>query len=100
MVRMEEGMLAISKAGHDQGTLYIIIRTEEEYVWLADGDLRTVERPKKKNKKHIQVIHRIPEPVKSVLEDKKALRNEYIKRAIKSESRSRQEDKHVESRCN
>ena len=35
MVKAEKGMLARSLAGHDQNRLYIIIRAEEEYVWLA-----------------------------------------------------------------
>lgn len=95
MIRMETGMLARSKAGHDWNKLYIIIRTEAEYVWLADGVCRTVEKPKKKKKKHIQVIHRIPEPVKSILESGSPLQNEYIKQVIESESRNRQEDKNV-----
>ena len=47
------GMFATSKAGHDKGSVYIIFEEEEEYVYVVDGRLRTVERPKKKNKKHI-----------------------------------------------
>ncbi len=50
------GMLAISKAGHDRTEIYVIVREEDEYVYLADGRNRTVDRPKKKNKKHVQVI--------------------------------------------
>lgn len=50
------GMLASSKAGHDKDSLYVIIREEKEYVYLADGCVRTVEAPKRKNKKHIQII--------------------------------------------
>ena len=53
------GMLTVSKAGHDQGTVYVIIGEESEYVYLADGQLKTVDRPKKKNKKHIQIIKKI-----------------------------------------
>ena len=53
------GMLAISRAGHDQGTAYVITGEDGEYVYLADGQLKTVDRPKKKNKKHIQVIKKI-----------------------------------------
>jgi len=95
MVRIETGMLARSKAGHDQQKLYIIIRAEAEYVWLADGDRRTVDNPKKKKKKHIQIIHRIPEPVKCFLKSNSPLQNEHIKQIIQSESQDRQEDKHV-----
>lgn len=100
MVKIEEGMLARSTAGHDQGRLYVIIRMEAEYVWLADGILRTVEKPKKKKIRHIQVIHQYADPVKEALSRKEPLRNEPIKQIIQSESRKRQEDKNVESRCN
>ena len=53
------GMLAVSRAGHDRKTTYVIIDEEDEYVYLADGRIRTVARPKKKNKKHIQIIKKI-----------------------------------------
>lgn len=58
------GILAMSKAGHDKGTIYVIIREEGEYVYVADGHIRTVNRPKKKNNKHVQIIKqkRITEP--------------------------------------
>lgn len=95
MVTIETGMLARSKAGHDRNKLYIIIRSDTEYVWLADGVYKTVEKPKKKKKKHMQVIHRIPEPIQNALGSEDALLNEHIKKAIESESRDRQEDKYV-----
>lgn len=56
---MEEcwiGMPAVSRAGHDSGRVYVIIGTDGAYVYLADGKIRTLDRPKKKKKKHIQVI--------------------------------------------
>lgn len=100
MVKIEAGMFARSLAGHDQNRLYVIIREDAEYVWLVDGILRPLEKPKKKKKKHIQVIHRFAEPVRRALEEKAPLRNEQIKQIIQSESQSWQEDKDVESRCN
>lgn len=51
------GELATSKAGHDKDRLYMIVGEEEECVYLCDGRLRGVEHPKKKKKKHIQIIH-------------------------------------------
>lgn len=53
------GMLAVSRAGHDKADIYVIIAEEDEYVYLADGGNRTVDRPKKKNKKHIQTIKKV-----------------------------------------
>ena len=56
MDRYEVGMLAKSKAGHDKGHVYVIFGTDEAYVYLVDGVIRTIEKPKKKKKKHVQVI--------------------------------------------
>ena len=52
----ETGMLAKSKAGHDLGTVYVIVDQDETYVYLADGKIRTLNRLKKKKKKHVQLI--------------------------------------------
>ena len=51
------GELATSKSGHDKDRLYMIVGEEGECVYLCDGRLRGVEHPKKKKKKHIQIIH-------------------------------------------
>lgn len=53
------GMLAVSQAGHDKNKIYVIIKEEDEYVYLADGRSRTADRPKKKNRKHIQIIRKV-----------------------------------------
>ena len=61
MVIIMVGMLASSKAGHDKNTVYVIIKEESEYIYLVDGKSRTLAKPKKKNKKHIQIIKKYPE---------------------------------------
>lgn len=53
-----KGNLAKSLAGHDKGKYFIILEEYPEYVILADGVLKTLGRPKRKNKKHIQVVYR------------------------------------------
>ena len=57
MDRYERGMLAKSKAGHDNGHVYVILEVEDAYVYLVDGSIRKMDRPKKK-KKHVQIICR------------------------------------------
>ncbi|MBQ8558502.1 MAG: KOW domain-containing RNA-binding protein [Tyzzerella sp.] len=56
MERYEVGMLARSKAGHDKGHVYVIFEVDEAYVYLVDGSIRTMDKPKKKKKKHVQII--------------------------------------------
>ena len=58
MDRYKAGMLARSKAGHDTGKVYVIIEVDDTYVYLADGSIRTLKNPKKKKRKHVQVICR------------------------------------------
>lgn len=44
-----------SMAGRDKNRLMVIISVkDEEYVYVADGKLRTLARPKLKKKKHIR----------------------------------------------
>ena len=56
MDRYEVGMLARSKAGHDKGHVYVIMKEEDAYVYLVDGECKPIDKPKKKKKKHVQVI--------------------------------------------
>ena len=37
----EVGSLVISKAGHDKGQIYVIIKVDEEYIYLSDGIYKT-----------------------------------------------------------
>ena len=53
----EPGCPARSLAGHDKDRYFIILGEDGEYVFLADGTSRTVARPKRKKKKHIQAAH-------------------------------------------
>lgn len=73
------GNLARSKAGHDKNDIFVIIKEDGEYVYLVDGILRTLDKPKRKNKKHIQPIYYNEKP----LYNKSNIYNEDIKRVIK-----------------
>ena len=72
------GYLARSIAGHDKGTLYIIIEETDQYLFLANGKERTLEKPKRKNRKHVALI-KIKNPINS---------NEAIKHSIREYRRN------------
>ena len=72
------GMLAKSKAGHDKDNIYVIFQEDDAYVYLVDGKIRTTDKPKKKNKKHIQIIKSF-----RVESEKEQLDDLNIKRVIK-----------------
>lgn len=77
------GKLAISRSGHDKDTIYVITGEDTASVYLSDGRHKPIDGPKRKNKKHIQIIRELPEDVARLLSQDRALGNEEIKRAIK-----------------
>ena len=59
--------LAVSLAGHDKNSVYAIVGEENGMVCLADGKAKKLDRPKKKNPKHIRRIVHLPEEVEEEL---------------------------------
>ena len=51
---LNPGEIVRSRAGRDRGRVFVILkRIDEDYVLLVDGGLRTLERPKKKKRRHL-----------------------------------------------
>lgn len=82
---------AVSKAGHDKGTLYCILSETPDAFFLSDGRTRTVNRPKKKNKKHVQIIVRVPDEIAEECRQNGAFYNEGIRHALKMWSKRKEE---------
>ena len=51
---MQVGRVVISKSGRDKNTWFVVIKVENQYVYIVDGKVRKLENPKKKNLKHLQ----------------------------------------------
>ena len=43
-------------AGRDAGSLFFVLATEGDFLLLADGKKRRVERPKRKRRKHVTLV--------------------------------------------
>ena len=50
--------VVITTAGRDQGKLFYVIGTDPVYLLLANGKDRTLDKPKRKKRKHIQKVLR------------------------------------------
>lgn len=58
--KVKIGQVVKSKAGRDSGRVFLILSIlDEEYVEVVDGDLRTLNRPKKKKIKHLAIYNSI-----------------------------------------
>ncbi|MDO4739909.1 MAG: KOW domain-containing RNA-binding protein [Eubacteriales bacterium] len=53
------GSVVRSRAGRDAGDLFLVVGIlDQEYVLLANGELRKAEKPKKKKLKHLSATGR------------------------------------------
>lgn len=50
------GRIAVSTAGHDKGLVLCVIGTDGNSLLLADGRHRKVQKPKRKQLKHLVFI--------------------------------------------
>lgn len=51
------GHIVISLAGRDKARPFYVLKTEDNFVYLADGSLRRIESAKKKKRKHVKVVY-------------------------------------------
>lgn len=77
-----EGTIVRSKAGRDKGDIFIVLSKDSDYVYLANGELRKVDRPKKKKLKHIQSTNSVSDFVKNKLETVGKVTNSEVRKAL------------------
>ena len=50
--------VVVTTAGRDQGNLFYVVGTDPIYLMLANGKDRTLEKPKRKKRKHTRKVLR------------------------------------------
>ena len=63
------GTIAYSKAGHDKHNMFIVLKVENGYAYIADGDTRKAEKPKKKKLIHLQKTNYVYENISENIEN-------------------------------
>ncbi len=56
------GQIVCSKKGRDKGYFLVVVEEMQNAVYVCDGKERPLERPKKKNVKHLSFTQRVLEP--------------------------------------
>lgn len=79
------GTVVYSKAGRDVDRKFIIMDIiDKEYVYICDGDLRKIEKPKKKKIRHLMFTETVAEDIKQCLMSNVEVSNSQIKRFLQS----------------
>lgn len=79
---MEAGSIVKSKAGRDNGRWFVVLGVEGDCAFLTDGDLRKVDKPKKKKIKHIQKTNSTSELIQKKVNSGEACENFEIRNAL------------------
>jgi len=86
------GLAAISRAGRDKGRPYVVLcEVDADFVTVCDGANRTMDRPKKKRRRHLLPVGReMPDFLDRL--QARSLRDEEIRGFLKPLTRNRPTD--------
>ena len=82
-MELEIGNVVISTMGRDKGLYFIVVGIEENYVYLVDGSVRKVDKPKRKKVKHIELTSLHEENIAIKVKNKHKITNQDIKKALR-----------------
>ena len=82
--------VVVSTAGRDKGKWFYVIHEEPMYLYLANGKDRTLDKPKRKKRKHIQKVLRSETRVADKLRNGDKVLNSELRRDLAYHSREMQ----------
>ena len=59
---VRKGSVVRSIAGHDSNEIFAVVGSDEKNVFICDGKERRLEKPKRKNLKHIETLNCVLRP--------------------------------------
>jgi large subunit ribosomal protein L14e len=77
------GQIVVSRAGRDFGKRFVVVRVIDSlFVEVSDGDLRRVEKPKKKKIKHLDMTADKVDSLEEKLKSGTRITNAEIRKAL------------------
>ena len=71
-----------STAGRDEGDLFFVLDIQGEFLLLADGKSRRVEKPKKKKCKHVSFVGESHSVVAEKIRSSEKITNSELRKAL------------------
>ena len=82
--------VVVSTAGREKGKLFYVIGTDPVYLMLANGKDRTLDKPKRKKRKHVRKVLRAETRVAAKLASGDKVLNSELRRDLAFFSRGLQ----------
>lgn len=73
-----KGSIVKAKAGRDKGGFFVVLDTDSEFAYIADGRRRKVEHPKRKKLIHLEATKTVIEGSFETNPQIKRILNEFI----------------------
>ena len=81
---MTLGQIVYSKSGRDAGKAFVVIDLEDEdYIFIADGDMRRYEKAKRKKVKHVSETGYTDQYIGTKLAEGSRVSNAELRKAVK-----------------
>ena len=77
---VEIGSIVISKAGRDQGRRFLVVaEVDDDFVMVANGALRKMDRQKKKRRKHLKPTGEVVQAARQRLAEGKPIEDHELR---------------------
>lgn len=83
---IEVGSVVISKAGRDRGRIFLVIEeVDEDFVRIANGELRKLDRLKKKRRKHLKPTGAVVQALRDRISEGKTVEDHELRAWLREE---------------
>lgn len=79
---LKVGDIVLSKMGRDSGRHYVVMSVRDNFVFICDGDVHKVDKPKKKKNKHVESTGSFSDYVTAKLSEGAKVTNTELRRVI------------------
>lgn len=77
------GQIVVSRAGRDAGKRFVVVKVvDDSFVEISDGDLRKIEKPKRKKVRHLKCTDEMAENLAEKLKNSGRITNAEIRKVL------------------
>ncbi len=81
-MKIQKSDIVCSAAGRDEGLYFFVIKQEGQFLFLADGKGRKLEKPKRKKEKHVRWVSSSDSRTANKIRCDEKVTNSEIRRAL------------------
>ena len=81
-MKIQKSDIVCSTAGRDEGSHFFVIKVEGDFVHVADGKGRKLEKPKRKKHRHVRLVASSESRTANKIKSGERVTNSELRRAL------------------